>query len=86
MNTTTVPIARCRQSRESVVMYSRIVDFHTDEEDHWVADLECGHTQHVRHRPPWIQRTWVTTPAGRATMLGYRLWRKVCENESPGSP
>jgi hypothetical protein len=30
----------------------RIVGFHTDVEGDWVADLECGHTQHVRHDPP----------------------------------
>jgi hypothetical protein len=29
-----------------------IVGFHQDEEKHWVAQLECGHNQHVRHQPP----------------------------------
>ncbi|MCP9494848.1 MAG: DUF3565 domain-containing protein [Pyrinomonadaceae bacterium MAG19_C2-C3] len=33
-------------------MKSKILGFHQDEEQHWVADLECGHTQHVRHNPP----------------------------------
>lgn len=51
----------------------RIIGFHKDEENHWVADLECGHTQHVRHDPPWQVRTWVTTEAGRATFLGKTL-------------
>ncbi|WP_290651898.1 DUF3565 domain-containing protein [Aquisalimonas sp.] len=64
-------------------MRRAIIGFHTDDEDHWVADLECGHTQHVRHRPPWIQRPWVTTPEGRASMLGYRLWCKRCEDGEP---
>ena len=51
----------------------RIVGFHTDEEGHWVADLECGHTQHVRHDPPWQVRPWVLTDAGRASFLGTTL-------------
>jgi hypothetical protein len=51
----------------------RIVGFHQDEERHWVAELECGHTQHVRHDPPWQVRTWVTTAEGRATHLGTTL-------------
>lgn len=60
-------------------MHRRIIGFHIDEEGDWVADLECGHTQHVRHRPPWFQRPWVVTEQGRASMLGYRLWCKYCE-------
>jgi hypothetical protein len=51
----------------------RIVGFHRDEEGHWVADLECGHGQHVRHKPPWQQRPWVTTPEGRASHIGMTL-------------
>lgn len=44
----------------------RIIGFHQDEHDDWVADLECGHTQHVRHDPPWQNRPWVVTPEGRS--------------------
>ena len=33
-------------------MKRRIVGFHQDEEQHWVAELECRHNQHVRHDPP----------------------------------
>ena len=51
----------------------RIVGFHLDGESHWVADLECGHTQHVRHDPPWQQRPWVLTAEGRARFLGTEL-------------
>jgi len=60
-------------------MERRIVGFHQDEEQHWVADLECGHTQHVRHNPPWINRPWVTTQQGRANALGATLDCKKCE-------
>jgi hypothetical protein len=51
----------------------RIVNFHQDAEGHWVADLECGHTQHVRHQPPWQNRQWVVTEEGRASFLGRAL-------------
>lgn len=59
-------------------MQRRIIGFHTDEERHWVADLECGHTVHVRHDPPWQNRPWVLTQAGRAGMLGVVLDCKQC--------
>jgi hypothetical protein len=40
----------------------KIVDFHQDERFDWVADLECGHQQHVRHNPPWTTRHGAPTP------------------------
>jgi hypothetical protein len=46
-----------------------IVGYHLDDEGQWVAELECGHTQHVRHDPPWQVRPWVTSPEGRASRL-----------------
>ena len=62
-------------------MTRTIVGFHKDENDDWVADLDCGHTQHVRHRPPWQNRPWVTTEYGRARFLGHQLECKKCEEE-----
>lgn len=54
-------------------MKQKISDFHLDSENHWVADLVCGHKQHVRHDPPWMEREWVTTPEGRKSRLGTEL-------------
>ena len=34
-------------------MRRAVIGFETDDEGHWVARLECGHGQHVRHDPPW---------------------------------
>lgn len=51
----------------------RIVGFHRDEQGHWVADLACGHGQHVRHDPPWTTRAWVITEEGRREHLGREL-------------
>jgi Protein of unknown function (DUF3565) len=60
-----------------------IVGFHLDDEQHWVAELECGHDQHVRHNPPWVNRPWVTAPEGRAQMLGQRLPCNKCDAGAP---
>ena len=54
-------------------MHRPITGFATDSEGDWVALLSCGHPQHVRHRPPFFDRTWVTTEDGRAAMLGKPL-------------
>ena len=65
-------------------MERRITGFHQDDEGQWVAELECGHTQHVRHAPPWQVRPWTTTPEGRAGRIGTVLRCKPCEDEAAG--
>jgi tellurite resistance-related uncharacterized protein len=50
-----------------------ITAFRTDDEGHWVALLDCGHPQHVRHDPPLVERPWVLTPEGRAARIGALL-------------
>lgn len=60
-------------------MQRTIVGFHQDEEQHWVADLDCGHSQHVRHDPPWQIRPWVITGEGRDQHLGTQLDCKLCD-------
>jgi hypothetical protein len=64
-------------------MKQGIAGYHKDAEDHWVAELACGHFQHVRHNPPWVTREWVTTAAGRDSMLGYQLECKKCDEGAP---
>ncbi len=64
-------------------MQKRIVGYRQDEAKHWVAELECGHDQHVRHDPPWINREWVRTPEGRAGVLGSTLDCKKCDAHLP---
>jgi hypothetical protein len=61
-------------------MKQKITGFHQDEECHWVADLECGHKQHMRHDPPWMDRTWVLTPEGRETRINTELDCKRCDS------
>ena len=54
-------------------MRQAIIGFHQDEQLDWVAELACGHFQHVRHNPPWTNRPWVMTQAGRTSKLGELL-------------
>lgn len=60
-------------------MQQAIVGFHLDEQGHYVADLACGHGQHVRHDPPWQNRPWVLTEQGRNEKLGVMLECKKCD-------
>ncbi|MBA2780945.1 DUF3565 domain-containing protein [Billgrantia kenyensis] len=64
-------------------MRQAIVGYHQDDEGHWVAELACGHNQHVRHQPPWIERPWVMTETGRNTRLGLELECLKCERGEP---
>ena len=54
-------------------MKRTIIGFHIDGDGDWVADLDCAHGQHVRHRPPFVNRPWVETDTGRRAMLGADL-------------
>jgi hypothetical protein len=61
-------------------MERRITGFHQDEEHHWVAELECGHSQHVRHDPPWQVRPWVLSPVLREQHRGSVLNCLLCDD------
>ncbi|MBC7784052.1 MAG: DUF3565 domain-containing protein [Burkholderiales bacterium] len=59
-----------------------IVSFEQDDHGDWLARLNCGHTQHVRHQPPWMNREWVATEDGRAARVGNKLRCAKCTSES----
>ncbi|HEX2495092.1 MAG TPA: DUF3565 domain-containing protein, partial [Steroidobacter sp.] len=59
-------------------MKRRIVGFGVDEAADRFALLECGHRQHVRHKPPFVNRAWTLTEAGRRRMLGRTLNCVLC--------
>ena len=65
-------------------MRRAIIDFHLDELNHWVADLGCGHKQHVRHDPPWQNRPWVTSDQGRSEKIGFELNCVECDKKNSG--
>lgn len=54
-------------------MQRQIIGFFKDPEGDWTARLDCGHNQHVRHKPPLVERPWVLTAAGRQQQLGQPL-------------
>ncbi|MBU2871722.1 DUF3565 domain-containing protein [Colwellia sp. E2M01] len=64
-------------------MQQAICGFHQDDENHWVAELGCGHFQHVRHKPPFINRLWVVSFSGRKSMIGHKLKCKKCDEGMP---
>jgi len=61
----------------------RVVGFHRDDEGHWVAELDCGHGQHMRHQPPLVSRPWVLTDEGRAAFVGQELVCVRCAEPEP---
>lgn len=63
-------------------MERRIIGFHQDKTGDWVADLECRHTQHVRHNPPMVDRKWVLSAEGRKKYIGTKINCKICDEIS----
>lgn len=57
-----------------------IIDFGLGSDGDPVAVLGCGHSQHVRHNPPFINRPWVVTQEGRDGMIGKPLNCVRCDN------
>ncbi|MBA1201928.1 DUF3565 domain-containing protein [Pseudomonas capeferrum] len=60
----------CERASENARPVSRVQGFHRDAEGHWVVELSCGHTQHLRHQPPWQARPWVLDPRQRDERIG----------------
>jgi tellurite methyltransferase len=56
-----------------------ICGYHQDDLGDWVAELVCGHNQHVRHRPPFQLRPWVLTEPERLGRLGTPLDCPLCD-------
>jgi len=56
-----------------------IVGFNQDDMGDWVAELACGHAQHVRHKPPWQNRESVVTEQGRMEKIGMKMECKLCD-------
>ena len=63
--------------------YRAITGFHQDAELQWVADLECGHGQHIRHDPPWQNRPWVLRREEREKFIGTFLPCMLCTAAFP---
>ncbi|MBT8768099.1 DUF3565 domain-containing protein [Metapseudomonas boanensis] len=67
----TAQSADCDPSTDGrIAAAPRLIGLRQDDDGHWVAVLSCGHTQHLRHQPPWQSRTWVLDPEQRQAQLG----------------
>lgn len=62
-------------------MKSTIVAFNQDDVGDWIAELSCGHARHVRHKPPFQSRPWVTEEATRLAMIGEELECGLCSGK-----
>jgi hypothetical protein len=60
-----------------------ITGYHLEHEGHWIAQLSCGHNQHVRHDPPMVKRDWVRSRHGRESMIGFYLHCLKCVERTP---
>lgn len=60
-------------------MQTTIQAFHKDSASDWVAQLSCGHTQHMRHDPPWQNRAWVNDAEQRALRVGAAIDCPLCD-------
>ena len=60
-------------------MRRAVIGFEKDEVGHWAARLECGHSIHVRHDPPWTVREWVLREEERAKRLGREMECNRCD-------
>lgn len=61
-------------------MKRKITSYLQDADGDWVAGLDCGHGQHVRHKPPFINRPWADSAEGRTKMLGTELQCVRCDH------
>lgn len=50
-----------------------ILAFEQDQQGDWIAQLDCGHRRHVRHRPPLSSFAWVEQAEGRAAHVGEQI-------------
>lgn len=57
--------------------------FRQDEVGDWVMELSCGHRQHVRHHPPFMNRPWVMTDEGRRQHLDMVVTCTQCQRGMP---
>jgi len=60
-------------------MNRTIVNFRADDQGDWVAELSCGHRQHVRHRPPFQVRAWVLDHETRRSRIGSLISCPLCD-------
>lgn len=56
-----------------------IIGFIKDVDKDWCAILDCKHKRHFRHHPPFYEREWTQSLAGRRQHLGMEVECQKCE-------
>lgn len=64
-------------------MLRKMIGFERDNEGDWVVELGCAHRQHVRHKPPFHNHSWVISDEGRSSRLGQELNCPLCDRLEP---
>lgn len=57
----------------------RIVAVRDESEGACIVELECGHSRHVRDRPPFESFPWVRDPAERSARVGTAIECGLCD-------
>jgi tellurite resistance-related uncharacterized protein len=56
-----------------------ITGFRLDALGEWIAELDCGHDQHIRHRPPFEIRPWIRSAKERLARLESKRDCPLCD-------
>lgn len=70
--------SRRRPNRSGGAMMRRVLDFHPDGPDAWVAELACAHTRVLPVRGPRAIG-WARSPEGRHAQVGRLLECPRCD-------
>ena len=65
--------------RYATAVQRKIAAFREDDKGDFIAELDCGHGQHMRHKPPMTFRPWVLTEEGRAARVGADCECVLCD-------
>ncbi|MGY2291415.1 DUF3565 domain-containing protein [Pseudomonas sp. SDO528_S397] len=76
-----MPESEHNPDRRGTTLHATVTGFYQDADQHWVVQLSCGHTQHLRHQPPWQSRAWVNDPAQRLEKIGHAFACGWCAQE-----
>ncbi len=71
--------AGTRQRQREQALKRTIASFHQDEQGDWVADFDCLHSQHMRHRPLLENRPWVLEEPQRMAKVGTAVECSACD-------
>jgi|GEM_PF-893351 len=60
-------------------MQCKIIRFHKDEKGDWIVDLDCGHSRHMRHDPPWSNMDWIHSSEARWDRMQQPIECRSCD-------